>query len=791
MFGKQTLRRFILATSVPPLLNLYRGYYSFVTMLALRLFRTFPEVKAVYLRRGGGSGKIFPLISDLDFAVFVEELGEQRRRELVRRYKELGRRTTVLDHFLELYDVRTFANLYQRSRRQYRFMEGRATWKLLYGEPFMQTLPALSLEQMQPGFYRELKIWWTVFVWRQVQKGRYYDEPTSRNSLCFKATAEILKMELGLFHGRLIYSKDEALAQSTPFLDATEAAHVANVRKIGRRHYRGGSAALAGETLHFLMERFDRVAARFSDHPLGRAPDRAGLDAPAVVTEPAAGVSGEGGALRARADRIVAHVRASWGDTYRGAALVTGFYFEMGERALVLAVDPARPPSIEQLRALYERHLANGARTNAPPTDTGGEEREETALRLYVLLRRVALQIDVDYYARGWQSVLLPESNPDVFTLLAHPESWIDGAPDASSEPGRAQPNAPGYPWTALAGNFVDEERDESREQLRGATPAQAGNGAIRAAAWSLLRYEVMRAGTRAGTALVPLTKSALLRAASQCGLGPVVTILMPCRDADPALFRRAIASVLSQTDAAWRLIVIDDGSEDAGTRAELDALRDTRDPRIRVAPSEARMVTGALNTGMRLADTPFVCMFHCDDLLALHALSVLRREIENSPAVDYFHSSRVHIDEHDAPLDEPYEARESFTLDDFKAHGPVKHLHCWRVGKAIEAGGMDETLGPHGADDYDFPWTMMEAGARFQAIRECLYYYRDRGAQKRLTTHVPLDTQVGELVKIFRKHGMTEQEIEDQIRIRRAGYLQQALYKTDADVPPGGTGTS
>ncbi|NNE09716.1 MAG: hypothetical protein HKN20_14240, partial [Gemmatimonadetes bacterium] len=162
---------------------------------------------------------------------------------------------------------------------------------------------------------------------------------------------------------------------------------------------------------------------------------------------------------------------------------------------------------------------------------------------------------------------------------------------------------------------------------------------------------------------------------------------------------------------------------------------------------------------------------------------------IESSPDIDYFHSSRVHVDEHDAPIAEPYESRESFTLEDFKVRGPVKHLHCWRVSKALATGGMDESLGPHGADDYDFPWTMMEAGARFQAIRDCLYFYRDRGAQKRLTTHVPRETQVRELVKIFRKHGMTEEEIEEQVAIRSAGYLQQALYETDEDVPRSDTG--
>jgi len=124
------------------------------------------------------------------------------------------------------------------------------------------------------------------------------------------------------------------------------------------------------------------------------------------------------------------------------------------------------------------------------------------------------------------------------------------------------------------------------------------------------------------------------------------------------------------------------------------------------------------------------------------------------------------------------YQARESFSLEDFKRFGPAKHLHCWRVEFALRIGGMDESLGFHGADDYDFVWTMAENGCVFKAIPECLYYYRDHLRHYRLTTHVPLQTQVNEMIKIFKKHGMTDNEIHHGIESRKAGYLTQALYK-------------
>jgi hypothetical protein len=112
----------------------------------------------------------------------------------------------------------------------------------------------------------------------------------------------------------------------------------------------------------------------------------------------------------------------------------------------------------------------------------------------------------------------------------------------------------------------------------------------------------------------------------------------------------------------------------------------------------------------------------------------------------------------------------------------PVKPLHCWRVSAALALGGMDESFGPHGGDDYDFPWSMAEHGARFSALQECLYLYRDHREHSRLTTHVPLDVQVSELARIFAKHGVSKERARVEIARRRDDYLRQALYATEEE---------
>jgi hypothetical protein len=46
----------------------------------------------------------------------------------------------------------------------------------------------------------------------------------------------------------------------------------------------------------------------------------------------------------------------------------------------------------------------------------------------------------------------------------------------------------------------------------------------------------------------------------------------------------------------------------------------------------------------------------------------------------------------------------------------------------------------------------------------------------------VPLNTQINELKKIWKKHGLTEEEMEEQVKIRTSRYLKQALYLDDQD---------
>lgn len=260
---------------------------------------------------------------------------------------------------------------------------------------------------------------------------------------------------------------------------------------------------------------------------------------------------------------------------------------------------------------------------------------------------------------------------------------------------------------------------------------------------------------------------------------GPLVTALMPVKDYHERYLRTALDSVLGQTSPEWRLLVIGEESNRRALQAFLE--RDLRDPRIELIVNEGRWMAGAHNTGMRHAGTEFVAILLGDDVWSQDAVAVLSENIRSHPEVDFFHSSRMVIDEEDRPLSSVYPSSEKVLLEEFARASPVKHLLCWRKELALSFGGMDESM-PVAADDFDFPWTMAERGAVFRAVPECLYLYRDHRDVYRLTTHVPRSVRARHLRRIMRKHGVSRLEILRRLLAARRSYLRQGVYRSRLD---------
>lgn len=96
----------------------------------------------------------------------------------------------------------------------------------------------------------------------------------------------------------------------------------------------------------------------------------------------------------------------------------------------------------------------------------------------------------------------------------------------------------------------------------------------------------------------------------------PKVSIVIPCYFAE-ATIRRAIDSILAQTEPDFEVIVVNDGSTDAS----LDILATYDDPRLRVFSQENQGEGGARNRGIREARGEFLTFLDDDDEFAADRL--------------------------------------------------------------------------------------------------------------------------------------------------------------------------
>lgn len=259
-----------------------------------------------------------------------------------------------------------------------------------------------------------------------------------------------------------------------------------------------------------------------------------------------------------------------------------------------------------------------------------------------------------------------------------------------------------------------------------------------------------------------------------------MVTALLPVKSYHEGYLREAIDSMLEQTCPDWRLLVIVEPRRLGEMKSILS--RYLTDPRIEMVRNEGRRFAGSLNTGMRLARTEFTAILLGDDVWAPEAVEVLTRHITASPGIDFFHSARRVIDQEGRPISSVIPSRPQVSVADFFVKSPVKHLLCWRREKGLAIGGMDESLNSVAVDDYDFPWSMAEHGASFEAIPDCLYIYRDHRESFRLTTHLPLSHHKRELARILRKHGADEATIDRRLAAGEQNYLRQCLYRSRFD---------
>jgi glycosyltransferase involved in cell wall biosynthesis len=211
----------------------------------------------------------------------------------------------------------------------------------------------------------------------------------------------------------------------------------------------------------------------------------------------------------------------------------------------------------------------------------------------------------------------------------------------------------------------------------------------------------------------------------------PRLSVLLPVRDAQDTL-AQCLASLRSQTLADHEVVVVDDGSKDAGP-ATLEKWSQ-EDPRLRVLRTSRLGLVPALNLALAAARAPLVARMDADDLAHPERLEKQVRRLDDDARVDVLGcrvelvseagvppagGMRFYVDWSNRLLDHEAMERDRFV------ESPLVHPSVAMRRQALERlGGWRDFDGP---EDYDLWLRGFEAGLRFEKLHQVLLRWRDR----------------------------------------------------------------
>ena len=203
----------------------------------------------------------------------------------------------------------------------------------------------------------------------------------------------------------------------------------------------------------------------------------------------------------------------------------------------------------------------------------------------------------------------------------------------------------------------------------------------------------------------------------------PLISILMPVYNTDPAQLERAIQSVINQLYPYWELCISDDASTNPAVRPILETFAKT-DSRIKVAYRDTNgHIAVNSNEALRLVTGDYIGMLDHDDELAEQALFWFVNEIQKCPDV-----AIIYCDED--KLDDNGTRREPLFKPDWNpalimAQNYVCHMTLYRKNLLDRVGGF--RVGFEGSQDLDLLLRCAELvdTSQIRHIPRILYHWR------------------------------------------------------------------
>jgi len=203
----------------------------------------------------------------------------------------------------------------------------------------------------------------------------------------------------------------------------------------------------------------------------------------------------------------------------------------------------------------------------------------------------------------------------------------------------------------------------------------------------------------------------------------PLISILLPVYDTEPAHLHRAIQSVVNQLYPHWELCISDDASTDPRVRTILeDAAK--RDSRIKLIYRKTNgHIAANSNSALSLATGEYVGVLDHDDELAEQALFWFVDEIQSHADAAILYCDEDKLDEQGLRTDPLFKPDWNPAL--ILAQNYVSHFTLYRRGVIERAGGF--RVGFEGSQDHDLLLRCAELveASRIRHIPRILYHWR------------------------------------------------------------------
>jgi glycosyltransferase involved in cell wall biosynthesis len=256
----------------------------------------------------------------------------------------------------------------------------------------------------------------------------------------------------------------------------------------------------------------------------------------------------------------------------------------------------------------------------------------------------------------------------------------------------------------------------------------------------------------------------------------PAVSVIIPAYN-QARYLRKAIQSVLEQTDPDFELLVVGDGSTDETPQG----LASIHDPRMRVVRQPNAGLSAARNTGIRESSAPLVTRQASDEFFQLDKLSIQKEYLDHHAEIGLVSGGTLYIDQNDEVFKESIEYSGLLDLRELLFRNPfMPSAVMFRRAWLERVGVFDETL--RACEDWDLWRRMAYAGCQLAWVNRPVAAYRFHSGQMTRDSDRMHEAMMRITEKFFCQPGLPEEYRAIKNSVYAAAYVHSAAFAYNAE---------